>query len=151
MSAVPRVIFTRFARSDSPKLRPWVDHRARLLFASDIVDDANGTVVWQLVSANNREVARGANIHGDFERATAVVQAVAAASAELLVVPVSEQARGVFGWYATIGDVPAMMCARWFQSDRDRWQSVRLALHGIGLADVSIGSRLSDPALMTGA
>ena len=151
MSAGPRVVFVRFLTSDSPKLKPWVAH-ARRVVGEESADEAasEGIVVWQLVSANNRQLARGVEVHETFEAARASVSTVVAAGAELTVDLVSEAGRGVYGWYASLGGKPVATCARWYVTDRDRRHSIDLAMRSISVATVHTGARLTDPALMAG-
>lgn len=154
MSAGPRIVFTRFHTSESPKLVPWVAHARRVLgdaYASLALTPtarSTGSIVWQLVSANNRQLARGAVVHETFDGARAAAAAVVAAADDLTVTLVSEETRGVLGWYACVADVPVIMGARWYATQRDRRQAIQLAVRSVAVATVQIGARLSDPALM---
>jgi hypothetical protein len=111
---------------------------------------SGGIVVWQLVSANNRQLARGVEVYETFEQARASVGTVVSAGAELTIDLVSEAGRGVYGWYASLGGKPVATCARWYVTDRDRRNSIDLAMRSISLATVHTGARLTDPALMAG-
>jgi hypothetical protein len=152
MSAGPRIVFTRFHTSESPKLVPWVAHTQRVLGTATAPEVAAvrtaGSVVWQLVSANNRQLARGADVHETFQGAHADAVDVVERAAELTVKLVSEDARGVLGWYAGIAGVPVVMGARWYTNQRDRRQAIELALRCIAVAEVQVGARLSDPRLL---
>lgn len=154
MSAGPRIVFVRFLTVDSPKLAPWVAHTNRVIDASKLdavaTKPSNGLVVWQLVSANNRELARGADVLETFEGARANASAVVAAAESLSVETVSESGRGVYGWFASLDGRPIVTCARWYVTDRDRRHSITLALRSIATAELHAGSRLTDPALMGG-
>ncbi len=157
MSVGPRVVFVRFVASDSPKLTPWLGHLQRVL-GSRVAHASPGEplpvteslLVWQLVSANNRQLARSVEVRDTFEVATADAREVIESSNTLQVELVSEAGRGVYGWYASIDDTPVMTCARWYLTDRDRRHSIELALRAIAIATLRPGARLTDPALMAG-
>jgi hypothetical protein len=156
MSVGPRVVFTRFLTRDSPKLNPWVEHRDRVIDIASVSlvpairDLADGAVavVWQLVSANNRQLARSAQVHASFESAAGSAQQIVDMSAELVLTRASEQGRGMYGWYAAIENDPVMTCARWYTTDRDREQAGALAVTAIAVAQLGAGARLMDPALL---
>ncbi len=157
MSVGPRVVFVRFTSSASPKLVPWVSHAGRVVGNGSVSQNLNGPaesqerLIWQLVSANNRQLARGTDIYTSFDAARTHVDRVASSSEELLVELVSEAGRGVYGWYASLEGVPVMTCARWYLTDRDRRHSINLATRCLPVAMLHDGARLSDPALMGGA
>jgi hypothetical protein len=144
------VVFVRFLTSDSPKLRPWVAHARKVVGEDGRDENSSGSVVWQLVSANNRQLARGVEVYNTFEDARSSVGDVIASGAELTVDLVSEAGRGVYGWYASLAGKPVATCARWYVTDRDRRHSIELALRSITVATVHTGARLTDPALMAG-
>lgn len=150
----PRVVFVRFVSGDSPKLSPWLAHVARVLGSSARANKAllknDGVLVWQLVSANNRQLARSVAVYSSFESATASARAVVHSAGQLEVELVSEAGRGMYGWYATIAGNPVMTCARWYMTDRDRRNSIELALRSAGVATLHTGARLTDPALLGG-
>jgi hypothetical protein len=159
MSLGPRVVFMRFLDDESPKLKPWIAHTASVLSAAANViaapsptaaSDGDGSAVWHLVSANNRELARGVGIHPTFVLARKHAERVVALGDRIVVEPVSEPARGVYGWYASIDGEPVMTCARWYVTDRDRRHSGELAARSIAAAVLLAGSRLTDPTLMGG-
>lgn len=154
MPVGPRVVFVRFNTSASPKLTPWIAHVERVVgstpAASVSEPRAGDAVVWQLVSANNRQLARGAAVHPTFQDAHAHASAVVGAGDRLSLVLVSEPGRGVYGWHATLDDQPAMTCSRWYLTERDRRGSIEVALRSIAGAVLHTGSRLTDPALMAG-
>lgn len=144
-------MFVRFANSESPKLVPWRAHTASIIsLDAPAPVTAHELVVWQLVSANNRELARGFGVHASFDLARASAAHVVAAEGTLVAELVNESARGVYGWYASLGGVPAVTCARWYVSDRDRRQSMNLALASLPLASLTAGARLAHPELMAG-
>ena len=164
MSVGPRVVFTRFLSSESPKLRPWMAHRGRVIDVATVravptvvmtpadeggpAEPTDTVVVWQLVSANNRQLARSAHIHTSFEAATTSARSIVESAVPLTVGLISEQGRGVYGWFASIDEAPVMICARWYATERDRRHSIQLALASIATAALHAGARLVDPALM---
>ena len=153
MAVGPRVVFVRFQSGDSPKLAPWVAHASRVVgrtARATLPVASDGCLVWQLVSANNRELARSVDVYGSFEAATAGAQLVIDASARTVVEQVSESGRGVYGWFAMVDGVPVMTCARWYVTDRDRRHSVEIARKAVATATLHTGARLNLPALMGG-
>lgn len=149
MSAGARIVFVRFQSAESPKLAPWSAHADRVIGRA-AGGSASGTIVWHLVSANNRELARGARVLDTFGEARADAQTVVDAADRLEISMVSESGRGQYGWFAAIDGEPVATCARWYASDRDRRHSVRLALVQLAGARLHDGARLTDPALMAG-
>lgn len=162
MSVGPRIVFVRFLYSGSPKLRPWVAHVERVTGGQErprpvipetvraTSPELDGAVVWQLVSANNRQLARGTQTHETFERAVESAQAVVNAGESLRISLVSESGRGVYGWYGSIDGVAVLTCARWYVTERDRRYSIDLATRSLPIATLHSGSRLSHPELMGG-
>lgn len=149
-----RVVFTRFLTKDSPKLEPWRSHVDRVMLADNptapVSIRGEGFVVWQLVSANNRQLARSAHIHDDFDGAVRGAREIADSAADLAVTLVSERGRGVYGWFAVSPGNVVMTCARWYLTERDRRQSVDRALEALSIAELHAGARLIDPHLMGG-
>lgn len=153
MSVGPRIVFIRFLSGDSPKLVPWVTHAERVAGESQLEAaeaTEGGRVVWQLVSANNRELARGCYVHNTFEEARADAASVVGLTDGLEVALVSEAARGEYGWFATVDGRPVVTCARWYSTARDRQHSIELAIRSIPAATLHAGTRLTDRALMAG-
>ncbi len=153
MAVGPRIVFVRFISGDSPKLSPWVAHVERVLGPAAREQPARsnqGMVVWQLVSGNNRQLARSVTVHKTFEDAAASASRLVELGSKLVVELVSEAGRGVYGWYASIDGAPVITCARWYVTDRDRRHSIELALKSVAVAVLHTGARLTDPALMGG-
>jgi hypothetical protein len=143
-------VFTRVLSGDSPKLVPWVAH-ARQVTARTVEPEASGDpavspIVWQLVSGNNRHLARSVAIHESFEDAAASARGIIAARAELLIELVSQPTRGSYGWFAAEAGVPVMLCARWYVTPRDRRHSLALALRCLDEAELDPGVRVVHPA-----
>lgn len=143
----PRIIFTRFANAESPKLTPWREHRRRVIGATvetgrPVVDADRLAVVWQLVSANNRELARSADIFDDFQDAVvSATEAVEYVTSNGAAVPVGDERSGVYGWYITVFNFPTVVCARWYVAERERQHAVRLTLESLPLAGIAAGAR----------
>lgn len=151
MSAVPRIVFVRFISADSPKLTPWIGHARRVINPEfPETEPATGTVVWQLVSANNRQLARGALVLDTFEDAHADAARAVEQHADLTIDFISEGRRGVYGWFGSLDGRPVITCSRWYVTDRDRRHSIELARRSLANAVLHTGARLNDPALMAG-
>lgn len=105
-------------------------------------------IVWQLVSANNRQLARGIDIYESFDEARSTVSDLMEGSASLCVELVSEPGHGVYGWYLSLDGRPVVTCARWYLTDRDRRNSITLAMRSLAVATLSAGTRLSGSTLM---
>ena len=155
MSVGPRIVFVRFLTGDSPKLVPWMSHTGRIMGQSAEValsrpHAPDGIVVWNLVSANNRELARGLGTHETFEAAHAHASSVVDEAMRLDFQVVSEGARGVYGWFASLDDVPVMTSARWYATARDRHHSIQLATRSIPVATLHVGARLTHPSQLAG-
>lgn len=153
MAVGSRIVFVRFQSAESPKLTPWLAHVSRVVGRTarvtiPIVGDSR--VVWQLVSANNRELARSVDVYGTFAAATAGAQFAVDSSGDSVIEQVSEAGRGVYGWFATVDGVPVMTCARWYVTDRDRRHSIEIARKAVATATLHTGARLNLPALMGG-
>ncbi len=155
MSPGPRIVFTRFISGDSPKLTPWIAHLRQVVAGAPTpvtdVDADEGAIVWQLVSANNRHLARSAAIHASFAEAETSARAIIAAAPTLDVEFVSQPSRGSYGWFVVDHAEPVMLCARWYVTPRDRRQSIELALRSLDEAEVHEGVRLVHHALKEGA
>ena len=157
MSVGPRIVFARFVDGNSPKLQPWISHLRQSLrldatTPTPVVGSLElGAVVWQLVSGNNRQLARSSRIFDSFERASADAQRAIVLADRLEVTYSSEQKRGLYGWFASIDGEPAMTSARWYESERDRMRSLALAIPSTAAAVLHQGSRLVDVSLTGGA
>jgi hypothetical protein len=151
----PRIVFSRFLSVDSPKLSPWTAHRNQVIpgipAPNTHLDLGDGVVVWQLVSANNRPLARSVALHGSFHDADDDARGVVFARANLASELVSQPSRGSYGWYTLDGDRPVMVCARWYLTPRDRAHSIALALRSLGDAQLHPGVRLIHQSTRGGA
>ena len=143
----PRIIFTRFASAASPKLEPWREHRRRVVGSSGEparmrADSTRLAVVWQLVSANNRELARSADVFDDFQDAVVSArEAVDCVRTDSSVELVSCDEDGTYGWYLRILDFPTVICSRWYAAERERRQSVQLVLETLPMVTLAEGAR----------
>lgn len=141
--AVPRIIFTHFAREESPKLALWCEHRAQVLGGTGkrLSTPSGASVVWQLISSNNREIGRGVGVHRSYAEAYAAAAAVVAGAAELEVELVNQPRAGMLGWYLTLEGAPVLICARWYAADRERRSSIALAIETLGRVELAEGAR----------
>jgi hypothetical protein len=154
MSVGPRIVFTRFASSTSPKLRPWREHVRRVTGSLPEVigfePDSVPVIVWNLVSANNRELGRGTGIYQRFDDAVVSAQRLVAQSDALQIATVSGDRDGFYGWQAVLLGTTELVCSRWYQSERDRHHSSAIALTALGAATLREGARANHPSLMAG-
>ena len=154
MSVGPRIVFTRFASSTSPKLRPWREHVRRVTGSLPEVigfePETAPVIVWNLVSANNRELGRATNIFHRFDDAVLSAERLVANSAHLDLVSVSGDRDGFYGWAASFLGTTELVCSRWYQSDRDRQHSIAIAMAALAAATLREGARANHPSLMAG-
>jgi hypothetical protein len=142
-----RIIFTRFADADSAKLEPWREHRRRVIGGAgehrrQSTDSDRLGVVWQLMSANNRELARSSDIFDDFQDARIAateVQEFVGSHGE--VVYTSDDRRGAYGWYLSVLGHKAVICSRWYSAERERRDAVLLAMKFLPEAQLASGAR----------
>lgn len=143
----PRIVFTRFASTASPKLEPWREHRRRVFGARSELGRARAdttrlAVVWQLVSANNRELARSADMFDDFQDAmVSAREAVDSVETDSSIELVSCEEQGTYGWYLGILGLPTVICSRWYVAERERKQSVQLVVKALPVATLALGAR----------
>jgi hypothetical protein len=121
MSVGPRIVFTRFASSTSPKLTPWREHVRRVTGAvpplRGFEPESAPVIVWNLVSANNRELGRGTNIYQRFDDAVLDAQRLITECALLDVASVSGDRDGFYGWRASYNGTAELVCSRWYQTE----------------------------------
>lgn len=144
---VPRIVFSRFERADSPRLAPWREHRRRVLGSIGAsftpVLPPGGAVVWQLVSGNNRILARGAEVFADVPDAVcSATDAIEAAGAEGALALVNGDRQGHYGWYIHLAERPLALCSRWYPAERQRRQSGLLALASLSRAHLAVAARV---------
>jgi len=92
--------------------------------------------VWRLISANNREIARGAGMYADYAEAAAHAQQVRDAAPLLTVTFLRRTGRGDYSWYASFGKCPVLLAAAWHRTARDRDRSAATALQALGGAKI---------------
>lgn len=144
LTVQPRVIFTRFSGVENPELRPWLAHVNRVLGTrAPAVAVATDPSVWQLISANNRELARSAGVYAGFRAASDAAAETVAGLTSAVSRHVVDDARGLLGWYLAIDDVPVAICSRWYLAERERSQAVNLALNSLKVAVFSDSARLA--------
>ena len=149
MTLGPRIVFVSFGTSHSLRLVPWVAHVSRVVGsgvpeAPPDIDYSIGRVVWQLTSANNRELARGTRLYESLASAHEHASQVVTQSERLGLHLVSGAGRGAYGWFASLDGVPVATCARWYPTDRDRRHSLELARRSVRLATLQPRARVAD-------
>ena len=97
-------------------------------------------------SVHRVELARGTDVYSSFEDAYAQVTELVRGTASLAVGLVSESGRGLYGWYLSDAGRPVVTCARWYLTDRDRRNSIELAVRSLAVATLGSGTRLADLA-----
>jgi hypothetical protein len=156
MSNGHRIVFMRFADLTSEKLVPWREHCRRVvgeapeILASTAVRVDSSVITWHLVSLNNRMLARSAFVYSALEDATSGATELIAKTGSVEIKLVSDTLRGLYGWYAKVDGIPVATCARWYSTERDRRQSIDLALVGLGAASLRPGVRLVSSELTRG-
>ncbi len=156
MTVGSRIVFMRFATARSPKLQLWIDHFERVVghgprVVNSIVSGQDECiVVWHLVSANNRMLARSANLYERFEDAQRDALAISGSTRPREIVLTSHQRRGEYGWYSTLNGEVEMICARWYGTERDRRNAVELAELSLASSQLGAGARPIDPEVHRG-
>lgn len=144
--AGPRIVFTRFDASDLAILEPWRAHRDRVIgIAGESVRPERGAaspaVIWQLVAANNRELARGIEIRDTYEDAVISASEAVQLSAGDGVVLISDPLTGEYGWFIRVLGRPAVVCGRWYLAERERRHALRLTLESMPRARLAPSAR----------
>lgn len=151
MTVGSRIVFMRFAAARSPKLQLWIDHFERVVghaprvVNSVVPSQEECIVVWQLVTANNRMLARSANLYERFEDARADALAASGFTGPREIVLTSHQRRGEHGWYFCLDGEVEMICARWYSTERDRRNAIELAELSLCTMHLGAGARPIDP------
>jgi len=131
----------RFATAQSPKLQLWIGHFDRVVGHGPRVVNSVATsqdeciVVWHLVSANNRMLARSANLFERFEDAQADALAASGSTAPR---------------YSQLDGEVEMICARWYGTERDRRNAIELAELSLVNSHLAAGARPIDPGVRRG-
>lgn len=92
--------------------------------------------VWRLISANHRELARGAGTFPDYAQAAARAESVRDAAANLKIALVRRPRTGELAWHAALGGRPVLLAAAWHRSARDRDRSLTTALQALAGARI---------------
>ena len=144
MAVQPRVIFTRFSSVASVEFRPWIDHLNCVLGShAPAVADVSDPTVWQLVSANNRELARSVGMFAGFRSAQESAESSVTSLPVAEIRGVVDEKRGLHGWYLAVDGKPSVVCARWYLADRERTHAVNLAVSALAGALLAEGARLA--------
>lgn len=156
MTVGSRIVFMRFATARSPKLQLWIDHFERVVghgprvVNSVVSSQEECIVVWHLVSANNRMLARSANLYERFEDAQRDALAMSGSTGPRDIVLTSHQRRGEYGWYSSLDGEVEMICARWYGTERDRRNAIELAELSLVSSHLGAGARPIDPEVHRG-
>jgi hypothetical protein len=154
MSVGPRIVFTRFASGASPSLRPWQEHLRRVAGAlpdtAGTADGESSVIVWNLMSANNRDLGHGAQIYPRLEEAVIDARMAIVEHSRLEVRLVRGDRHHVFGWELSVDGKVVMVCPRWYQTDRERRHSIGLVMVALPVASVSDGAQLARSSAMAG-
>src|SRR4051812_44069117 len=122
------IVFARFPSRDSFRMHPWTQHAVEVTGEQPTSSGAGGeALVWQLASANNRQLARSAAIHRSVpdvvDDATTVVH-----EHEGEVILVRKDGVGAYGWYLATPFRILALCPRWYPTERERRHSIKLML-----------------------
>lgn len=153
MSIKPRVVFVRFAARGTSKLELWRAHGNRVLGSTPPFVETSGistgssVVAWNLVSSNNRVLARSAQLYAHLGDAIANARTLVAGTDPLKITLVTDSLRGQYGWHGSAAGVAVLTCDRWHSTERDRRASVEVTLIALAAAQVSTEARLIDTSL----
>jgi hypothetical protein len=153
MSVKPRVVFMRFAARGTSKLELWQTHRDRVLgFSASIVETfgqtTDGSVVaYNLVSTNNRVLARSAHLYAHLGDAIAAAHTLVESAAALKIALVTDSLRGQYGWHGSAAGVAVLTSDHWHATERDRRASVEVSLIALATAEIATEARLIDTSL----
>jgi hypothetical protein len=136
------IVFARFPSLDSFRIRPWTQHAAEVTGSEPAASSAgSGVVVWQLSSANHRQLARSALVH------RTVLDAIDDASTVMRetdgeVILVRKDGAGAFGWYLATPYRILALCPRWYATERERRHSIDLVTGALPGAQLSLTVRV---------
>ena len=153
MSVQPRVVFVRFAARGTSKLELWQAHGNRVLgFSTPIIETEVATaddsvVAYNLVSMNNRVLARSAHLYAHLGDAIADAQLLVTTAVAPKISLVTDSLRGQYGWHASVAGVSVLTCERWHATERDRRASIEVSLIALAAAQVSSEARLIHTSL----
>lgn len=138
MAHGPRVVFTLFDEV-AVKSAMWFGHARQIVGDSDVVPGPAGGpfIVWQLVTANSRPVARSVAGFASLELAISDARRVASLAPQATISLVLDQSNGLRGWVATVDDAAITTCARWYVSDRDCRKAAELAVVALPAAPLA--------------
>jgi hypothetical protein len=157
MSVGSRVVFMRFTAARSPKLQLWASHFAEVVgrppvtVGSRLAGEQESIVVWHVISANNRMLARSADLYERFEDARVGALAARGLTTGREIVLTSHKERGEYGWYATADENVEMVCSRWYRTERDRHNAIVLAEASLHNSELSTGARAVEQLATAGS
>lgn len=140
MSVGPRLHFTRFDEVSTKSVQ-WSQHAARATgqpTAARLTGPA--FYVWQLFTGNGRRLALSATGFSTLDEAKAHASTVVERARELELVHTADTERSTHGWFLALDAEPAVVCARWYGTERDRRQAAELASIMIAAATVGASS-----------
>lgn len=127
-------------------VRHWHDHERAMLAAARGGTPTLGSppawrlgapwTVWRLLSANNRELARGVGVQPSMEAARRAAAAVIARAPDAVPTFVFDPDRA-HGWCVTIDGQPVLIAPSWHQSRRTNRLNLDKALVTLHSADVN--------------
>lgn len=132
------MVFTLFDEV-AVKSAMWFGHARQFVGGGKIVPGSAGGpfIVWQLVTANSRPVARSVAGFASLELAISDARRVAALAPQAAISMVLDQPNGLRGWVATVDDTAITTCARWYVSDRDCRNAAELAVASLPAAPLA--------------
>lgn len=135
------IVFARFPSLDSYRLHPWTEHTASVTGSRVPAGRGGEALVWQLASANNRQLARSAEVHTSVPDVVSDAFTVVAQS-EAEIILVRKDGAGAFGWYLATPFRVLAICPRWYPTERERRHSIELVLDALPGAELTRAVRV---------
>ena len=141
MTSGPRILFASFADVKA-KSAMWSGHSELVRGIPDVefVMSSGPFIVWQLVTANGRSIARAVSGFSSFEDADRDARYVVCGSDTLQVEMVTNPISGMHGWAARLGGEYVAVCSRWYASERDSCNASSLAIASLPVAQIATSS-----------
>jgi len=132
------VVFTLFDEV-AVKSAMWFGHARQIVGgnADEFHPPGGAFIVWQLVTANSRPVARSIAGFASLDLAISDARRVASLASQATISLVLDQPNGLRGWVATVDDDAITTCARWYVSDRDCRNAAELAVASLPSAPLA--------------
>ncbi|CAN5378534.1 hypothetical protein BH11ACT3_BH11ACT3_26000 [soil metagenome] len=148
-----KIVFSGAPARDRSVLDSWSTHARKVTGLEAKAESAVGpVVVWHLAASNYRVLARSVQIFDERDDAQrdALAAAAAAASGQLTPRLVKNGYLGAYGWYAVVESTPVLTCARWYSTERDRRDSIRIAMAALVEALPALRDGVATPARTVG-